>query len=126
MKKLFVLILAIICVMMLYGCADALFTTTEYRAYLAFAEKHNEGMGPQAILKELGCPDGYYDAQGNYQSIPSAEQGRFVEILLEDSGSAWLYECWKRADPADPYRLKITFNAEGKSESATLTLVPGG
>jgi hypothetical protein len=49
-----------------------------------------------------------------------------MEILLEDSGSAWLYECWKQADPADPYRLKITFNAEGKSESATLTLVPGG
>ena len=126
MKKLFVLILAILYVMVLSGCADALFTTAEYRTYRAFAEKHNEGMDPQAILEKLGCPDGYYDAQGNYQNIPSAEQGRFMEILLKDSGSAWLYECWKRPDPADPYRLTITFNAEGNSETATLNLVPGG
>ena len=120
-------ILALLLVaLLLTGCTDMLFTTAEYRTYQSFAQKHDAGMDPQAILEKLGCPDGYYDAQGNYQSIPSAEQGRFVEILLEDSGSAWLYECWKRADPADPCRLKITFNAEGKSESATLTLVPGG
>ena len=120
-------ILALLLVaLLLTGCTDMLFTTAEYRTYQSFAEKHDASMDPQAILKALGCPDGYYDALGNYQSIPSAEQDRFVEILLEDSGSAWVYECWKRADPADPCRLKITFNAAGKSESATLTLVPGG
>ncbi len=92
-------ILAVLLVaLLLTGCTDALFTTAEYRAYQSFAEKHNAGMEKQEILDQLGCPDGYVDAQGNYQSI----------------------------EPADPYRLKITFDADGNSESAELTLVPGG
>lgn len=120
-------ILALLLVaLLLTGCTDALFTTAEYRTYQAFAEKHDAGMDKQAILDELGCPDGYYDMQGNYQSIPYADQEIFQEILLTTLSTAWIYKCWKRPDPADPYRLKITFDAEGNSERAELTLVPGG
>lgn len=120
-------ILAVLLVaLLLTGCTDALFTTAEYRAYQAFAGKHNAGMERQAVLDELGYPDGYYDMQGNYQRIPYADQESFQEILLTNLSTAWIYECWKRPDPADPYRLKITFDTEGNSESAELTLVPGG
>ena len=120
-------ILAVLLVaLLLTGCTDTLFTTAEYRTYQAFVGKHNAGMEKQAILNELGCPDGYYDMQGNYQSIPYADQESFKEILLKDQSTAWVYECWKRPDPADPYRLKITFDAEGNSERTELTLVPGG
>ena len=122
--KCIVAILAV--ALLLSGCADMLFTTAEYRSYHAFANKHKAGMEKQEILDTLGCPDGYYDMQGNYQSIPYADQESFKEILLTNLSTAWVYECWKRPDPADPYRLKITFDAEGNSERAELTLVPGG
>ena len=120
-------ILAVLLVaLLLTGCTDALFTTAEYRAYQVFAGKHNASMERQAVLDELGYPDGYYDMQGNYQRIPYADQESFQEILLTNLSTAWIYECCKRPDPADPYRLKITFDTEGNSESAELTLVPGG
>ena len=120
-------ILAVLLVtLLLTGCTDALFTTAEYRTYQAFTENHDAGMEKQAILDKLGCPDGYYDMQGKYQGIPYADQESFQEILLTNLSTAWVYECWKRPDPADPYRLKITFDAEGNSKSAELTLVPGG
>ena len=126
MKRVVPLILAVINVLGLVGCTGTFFTTAEYRTYQTFAEKHNAGMEKQTILNELGCPDGYYDMQGTYQSIPYADQESFQEILLTNLSIAWVYECWKRPDPADPYRLKITFDAEGASESAELVHVPGG
>ena len=126
MKRVVPLILAVINVLGLVGCTGTFFTTAEYRTYQTFAGKHNAGMEKQTILNELGRPDGYYDMQGNYQSIPYAVQESFKEILLTNLSTAWVYECWKRPDPADPYRLKITFDAEGASESAELVLVPGG
>ena len=120
------LLVILLAALLLTGCADMLFTTSEYRSYQSFADKHKAGMEKQEILDKLGCPDGYVDAQGNYQSIKPADQKSFEENLAEDSSDAWVYECWKRPDPADPYRLKITFDADGKSKSAELALVPGG
>ncbi len=118
--------LALLVALLLTGCANMLFTTAEYRSYHAFANKHKAGMEKQEILDTLGCPDGYVDAQGNYQTIPHAEQDSFVDLLLTDSVTTWVYEYWKRPDPADPYRLKIAFDQDGKSTLAELTLVPGG
>lgn len=126
MKDCKCVFLVLLVALLLTGCTDVLFTTAEYRAYQTFAEKHHAGMEKQTILDELGCPDGYYNMQGRYQNIPYADQESFQATLLEDNSTAWVYECWKRPDPADPYRLKITFDAEGKSTSAELTLVPGG
>lgn len=116
----------LVMVLLLSGCADMLFTTEEYRSYHSFANQHKAGMEKQDILDKLGSPAGFVDAQGNYQSIPHAQQEVFTDLLLDDSVTAWVYECWKRPDPADPYRLKITFDQNGKSASAELTIVPGG
>ena len=118
--------LALLVALLLTGCADMLFTTAEYRSYQSYANKHKAGMEKQEILDKLGCPDGYVDAQGNYQTIPHAEQDSVVDLLLTDSVTAWVYECWKRPDPADPYRLKIAFDQDGKSTLAELTLIPSG
>lgn len=108
------------------GCADVLFTTAEYRSYQSFAKNYKAGMEKQEILDKLGCPDGYVDAQGNYQTIRHADQESFKANLSADTSTTWVYECWKRPDPADPYRLKITFDADGNSISVGLMLVPGG
>ena len=110
----------------LTGCADALFATAEYRTYQIFAENHKIGMEKQEIIDTLGSPDGYYDAEGTYQSIKAADRESFKENVAADLSSSWAYVCWKRHDPADPYRLIITFDAEGKSLNAELTVVPGG
>ena len=126
MKLCKCIVAILVMALLLSGCTDMLFTTAEYRSYHAFANKHKAGMEKQEILDTLGCPDGYVDTQGNYQTIPHAEQDSFVDLLLTDSVTAWVYECWKRPDPADPYRLKITLDQNGKSTSAELTLVPGG
>ena len=126
MKQYKCVLVMLLVALLLTGCSDMLFTTAEYRSYQSFVDNHKAGMSKQEILDKLGCPDGCVDAQGNYQSIKPADQKSFEENLAEDSSDAWVYECWKQPDPADPYRLKITFDAEGNSESAALTLVPGG
>ena len=108
------------------GCTDMLSTTAEYRRYQSFVDKHKAGMEKQEILEKLGYPNGYVDAQGSYQTIKHADQERFKEHLSADTSTIWVYECWKRPDPADPYRFKITFDADDKSKSVELMLVPGG
>ena len=120
------LLVILLAALLLTGCADMLFTTSEYRSYQSFADKHKAGMEKQEILDKLGCPDGYVDAQGDYHNIPYADCESFEENLTNDNSAMWIYEYWKRPDPADPYRLKITFDADGKSKSVELMLVPGG
>lgn len=117
------LVLVVLC---LAGCTDILFTTVEYRSYQSFADNHKAGTEKQAIWDKLGCPDGYVDAQGNYQTIKHADQASFKDNLSTDTSTTWVYECWKRPDPADSYRLKISFGEDGKSESVELAIVPGG
>lgn len=126
MQRWIALLLILACLMGLSGCGDLLFTTSEYRSYQSFVDQHKDGVEKQEILDKLGCPDGYWDALGNYHTIARADHESFEKNLEEDNSTAWVYECWKRPDPADPYRLKITFNIEGQIESAELTLVPGG
>lgn len=115
----------LIVALLLTGCTEALFTTAEYRSFQSFADRHQAGTEKQTVFEELGYPDAYYDEQGNYQKVPYTEREAYEEVLL-DEGAVFVYECYKRSDPAEPYRLKITFNDEGKSVGAELVLVPGG
>jgi outer membrane protein assembly factor BamE (lipoprotein component of BamABCDE complex) len=122
MKKLIALALAVVCVISLVGCT----TTKEYRLYQSFAEMHKAGMEKQEILKKLGCPDSYIDAQGNNQSIKHADRESFEKTLSSDRSTAWFYDCYQFSDPANPCRLKITFDTEGKSVRAEFDFVAGG
>ena len=116
----------VIIIALLTGCTDALFTTAKYQSYQSFADRHRAGMEKQAVLDKLGCPDGYLDIQGSWHDIPQAEKESFEENHAENGSTAWIYECYKWPDPAGPYRLKITFDDEGKSTSVEMMLVPGG
>lgn len=120
-------VLAILLVaLLLTGCMEDLFKTAEYREYKSFSEKHQTGMDVQKILTQLGCPDGYYDAEKGYRAISRTDCENYEEILLENPGTIWYYECYELPDPANPCRLVITFNDEGKSTDATFSYVPGG
>lgn len=126
MKRLTpVLTVLLIVALMMTGCSELLFTTDEYRSYQRFLDHHQAGTERQAVMDELGCPDGYYDDKGAYHHIPYLEEDAYKEILL-DEGTVFVYECYKRPDPAEPYRLRITFDSEGKSTEAELVIVPGG
>lgn len=126
MKRLISILAFLISLSLMAGCSDGIFTTKEYRSYQSFAEHHQAGTEKQAIFNTLGWPDGYFDNQGNYQHISYAEREDFKSKLLDNSSAVWVYECHKWSDPADPYRLKITFDSEGKSTSAEMAVVPGG
>ena len=126
MKRLLALVLVLSCVMSMAGCADLLYTTSSYRTYVSFAQWHKAGMEKQRILDKLGCPDAYVDAQGTYHGISYGERESFEKNVAQDCSTQWVYDCYKRPDPADPYRLIITFGADGKSQRVELTLVPGG
>ncbi|MBE6916596.1 MAG: hypothetical protein E7470_01650 [Ruminococcaceae bacterium] len=93
--------LLLLLALLLTGCVGDLFKTKDYRAYKSFAEAHEPGMGQEEILRQLGEPDSRREA-------------------------VWSYECYEFSDPANPCRLVITFDDEGKSVEATFSYVPGG
>jgi len=125
MKKVLVMCLTLcLIVPVLTGCIDDLFTTAEYRNCKYFAQEHEPGMGKQQVLSKLGCPDGYRDAEGNYHRIKDKKS--FQESVSTDTSVEWSYEVYELPDPANPYRLRITFDADGKSVTAKMEVVYGG
>lgn len=101
MRRCKVVLLLLLLVLLLTGCVGDLFKTAEYRAYKAFYERHRAGMEKEEILEELGDPDSRLPKQ-------------------------WSYECYELPDPANPCRLVIIFDDEGKSVEVTFEYVPGG
>jgi len=126
MKRWIAFILVISCMLSLAGCADILFVTKTYRSYESFSAKHKPGMEKQKVLEQLGCPRGYCDAQNDYHARGNDNWDQFEQDILAADATKWSYECYKYSDPADPYRLHILFDAEGKSVSAQLEPVWGG
>lgn len=100
-------------------------TTKEYRTYRSFAKRNELGMNKQEIFDNLGCPDGCRDIEGYYHSIMYKDREGFEESISTDLSIEWYYDCREYVD-SGPYRLKIMFNAEGKSESIEFGYVPGG
>ena len=126
MKRCIALILVIACMMSLAGCAVFSPVTKTYRSYEAFAAKHKPGMEKQQVLEKLGCPSGYRDAQNDYHARGNDNREQFEQDILAADATTWFYACYKFSDPADPYLLRIVFDAEGKSVSAELVVVYGG
>lgn len=126
MKQCKLVLIIILIVLLLAACTADLFKTAQYRTYKSFSEKHQAGMDAQEIMAELGCPDAYWDADGGYCNINRADRETYEEKLVATPGTKWYYECYELPDPANPCRLVITFNDEGKSTDATFSYVPGG
>ncbi len=101
-------------------------TTKEYRTYKSFAKRNELGMSRQEIFDKLGCPDGRKDSDGYYHSIMFEDREGFEDGISADMSTEWYYDCWEYPDPANPYRLVIRFEAEGRSESIEFDYVPGG
>lgn len=128
MKRSLQICALILLVALLAGCTDWVYTTDEYKTYQTIARLHTESksIAKQRVLDTLGCPDGYLDSQGTYWSIPIREREQYYPVLLGLESTAWVYECNKRPDPAEPYRLQIFFDAEGNSTAVAFNCVPGG
>lgn len=129
MKRFLMIVTALSLVALLTGCTDLFYTTDDYKTYktfATFANRDNATAQKQQVLNSLGCPDGYIDSNGNYQHIPVKEQEEFTQRLLSGESAVWVYECYKRPDPAEPYRLRINFDSEGNSTAASFDPVPGG
>lgn len=93
--------LLLLLALLLTGCVGDLFKTKDYRSYKAFAQAHEPGMEQEEILRQLGEPD-------------------------SRTAEKWSYECYELPDPANPCRLVISFDDEGKSVDVTFDYVPGG
>ena len=106
MKQLKCIIAMIMAALLLIGCTDILFTTSEYRSYKSFVDNHKAGMEKEDILDELGSTDGYRDVLRNYHAIARADHERFEENLAEGTSVAWAYECSKQPSPPQYLRQK--------------------
>ena len=126
MKRCLSLFSILLIIVLLAGCTDMLFTTTEYRSYDSFVSNHKPGTDKQTVFNTLGYPDYYKDSQGNSHSIPAGEKANFETVIMDADSVIWVYSCYQYRDPANPYRLTITFDANNQSETAEMTVVPGG
>ena len=120
-RKIYSIVALVLAVSLLTGCG--LLTTKTYRLYDSFADRHHAGTQKQVVLDQLGIPRAWADGQGNYRHMSDET---FREDLMEQTAVVWVYECYKYSDPADPYRLRITFDSEGKSTAAQMEIVYGG
>ena len=130
MKRIFKIFGLVFAVLLLFcSCEDAvdnLFVTDDYRMYNSFYKHYKDCTDKQTVLDKLGYPEAYFDALGSLVNIPYSEREEYEEELMSSDGTVWSYSCHKYSDPAEPYRLKITFNEEGKSVGIEFQLIPGG
>ena len=127
MKKILpVLALLLAATLLLTGCTDLLFTTSTYRTYQGFVSGRHVGLEKQEVFERLGYPDGCRDGSGNYTSLPYRDRDACDEIMYSGDAVVWVYECYKYRDPADPHRLEVSFDAEGKCQAAHMAQVGGG
>jgi hypothetical protein len=83
-------------------------------------------MKKEAVIDRLRYPDHFRDRDGVYQTTVRINRDARDGMILGEYSSTWVYECWKRPDPADPYRLIITFDSHGKVSNISWSYVPGG
>ena len=101
-------------------------TTQEYLSDLSFSQNKHVGIDKEGVLLLLGYPDGYRDAEGVYQAFPYDKRVEAQAKLMEEDVVVWVYTGYKRPDPADPYRMTVTFDENGETVDARLEMIPGG
>lgn len=130
-KRVFIAIVLVIFLIMaegliLHSIDIFVGTTKEYRTYKSFAERNQLGMSKQEVFDKLGCPDGCKDPDGYYHSVIFEDRETFEAGISADMSTEWYYDCYELPDPANPYRLEIAFDGEGRSESIEFDYIPGG
>lgn len=112
--------------LVLYSTGTFAGTTKEFRSYKSFAKRSELGMSRQEVFDKLGCPDCLKDSDGYYHSVMYDDIEGLEAGISADTSTEWHYDCHEFPDPANPYRLKIAFDGEGRSESIEFDYVPGG
>ena len=128
MKKIqiFIAILAAASLLLCSCSAEWLFTTSTYKNFSRFVKHHEVGMTKSGIFSRFGTPHSFTDEDGERQSFSYAQTEEGKAELLKTYDSTWVYEFWKYGYPADPYRVFITFDSDGKTTSVEMTAVGGG
>ncbi len=128
MKRIqFFIIILVAASLLLCGCStEFLFTTSTYKNFSRFVERHESGIAKQAIFNSFGTPHSFSDESGERQTYNYARTEEGKVELLKNYSSEWVYEFYKYDDPADPYRVFITFDSDGKTTDVKMTAVGGG
>ncbi len=130
MKKVMLyMLLLLFAVGSLSGCGEDLFTTKEYRQMKGIYKQIEDGKTytkDDLYSKMLGCPEGYYGVDEKYTNIPFEDREAIVDVIYGEEVDVWIYTCYELSDPANPYRLKITFDSEGNAIQAEFDFIPGG
>ncbi len=128
MKKFkFFIIILVAASLLLCSCStDVLFTTSTYKNFSRFVKHHEVGMTKSGIFSRFGTPHSFTDEDRERQSFSYAQTEEGKVELLKTYESTWVYEFWKYGDPADPYRVFITFDSDGKTTEVKMTAVGGG
>lgn len=126
--KRFLSFLALGLTVLILLCSCDFYVTDEYRAYNSFYEHYKNGMDKEKVLGKLGgYPEYFYDEGGNsFNKRDFDDDDKYREAILENDCRIWVYNCHELPDPANPYRLKITFDENGKSIGVDFEFVPGG
>ena len=129
MKKIFSTIICLLLVLScLSGCVDSLFTTQEFKQYQSFSKNYKVGMKKERVIKRIGYPDSYRDLDGNNYRWNYREDNKedFQNFAFDDTVSEWHYDCYELSDPANPYRLHVYFDSDGKCTNVDFEAVRGG
>jgi len=115
-----------ICLLLLVACFTGCMETREYSLYRSFAKSYKVGMDKQKALNRIGCPDVYIDVDGNHYRYRYDNKESFAEDVLCESAVIWIYDCYQYRDPANPCRLKLSFDSKGKCKDVDFSFVAGG
>ena len=128
MKKiLFFIAILITASVLLCSCGtEWLFTTSTYKEFTRFVKQHDGGASKQEIFNRFGTPHSFTDKAGEEQFNPYTFSDEGQAELLETYSSVWVYEFYKYGDPAEPYRVFVTFNSEGVTTRVEIAVVGGG
>ncbi|MBE5940810.1 MAG: outer membrane protein assembly factor BamE [Lachnospiraceae bacterium] len=130
MKKILAFLAVIVSMsLFLSACDFELFLTSDYRKFDNLYNKIQDGknISKEEVFDILGYPHCYFSNDDeNWQYYTYDNKESFEENLFRADANEWVYECWKYQDPADPYRLNISFDEEGKVTDASFEVIPGG
>ena len=123
MKKRIIFILAAVYLVafVLAGCPPQVFETDEYRRMNAVFVSVSGGdtLAKTDIYNKLGYPESYTTAEGETFKLHAGDRTAMWDTLLQSSVTGWGYSCKKHADSEYIAELKIFFNSENKTSSAT-------
>lgn len=105
---------------------ELLFVTDDYRAAYLLVNGNYKEKTKQYVFDKLWRPDACANEEQSYHEYTYKPREKYEELIFKEEITAWSYEIWKMGDPADPHRLYLKFDSEGKIIDAQLKQLAGG